>query len=506
MYHSLKSLFHRQHRRAFRPATRQITLGVENLEDRLVPSGNPLNFLIGSINVEAKYASLGGAQGFLGAPTSAIQQAPDGVGVFQDYKNGDIYWTSYSGAHEMNGLILQKWQAMGGTNFGYPTTDETTTPDGAGRYNHFELQTSSGMALAAIDWTPTTGAHEIHGAIAAKFFSLGAESFFGEAVTDETTTPDGAGRYNHFEYFAASGKFSLNNPAVSAIDWTPETGAHDVYGAIAAKFFSLGAESYGEAVTDTVTIANFTYQGQYNSFERFLDLWGMEIPLTQTSIDWTAGQGGFTAAGPQFSDIVQGGGPTCWILASMAAAEHSDVNLAQRITYEGNNWYSVWLYNFNDPKTRPTGGMYQETEQVYFNGLTTSADPVFNTLVPSQSWVIIMQRAVIQAVSDWDPTQSITNPHGGSAGDALEMLTGKVASYASAQAGNIEQQISSDLANNDEVVLDTKGQGTKTLVADHSYDVLSCNSKTVTLYNPWGFEVTVAWSVISQDGNDFDII
>src|ERR1700733_8106952 len=97
----LKSSFNRKQPRAVRPATRQVKLGVEHLEDRLVPSGNPLNFLIGMANVDAKYASLGGSKGFLGAPTSAIQQAPDGAGVFQDYKNGDIYWTSYSGAHEM---------------------------------------------------------------------------------------------------------------------------------------------------------------------------------------------------------------------------------------------------------------------------------------------------------------------------------------------------------------------------------------------------------------------
>ena len=39
----------------------------------------------------------------------------------------------------------------------YPVTDETGTPDGVGRFNHFEG--------GSIYWTPGTGAKEVHGAI-----------------------------------------------------------------------------------------------------------------------------------------------------------------------------------------------------------------------------------------------------------------------------------------------------------------------------------------------------
>ena len=40
----------------------------------------------------------------------------------------------------------------------YPVNDETATPGGGvGRYNHFQC--------GSIYWKPATGAHEVHGAI-----------------------------------------------------------------------------------------------------------------------------------------------------------------------------------------------------------------------------------------------------------------------------------------------------------------------------------------------------
>ena len=62
---------------------------------------------------------------------------------------------------------------------GFPTTDETPTPDGIGRFNHFADDGS-------IYWTPTTGAWSIHGAIRDKWASLGWEkSCQGYPVSDE---------------------------------------------------------------------------------------------------------------------------------------------------------------------------------------------------------------------------------------------------------------------------------------------------------------------------------
>ncbi|HEY7131410.1 MAG TPA: hypothetical protein VH440_04110, partial [Candidatus Limnocylindrales bacterium] len=66
---------------------------------------------------------------------------------------------SQNATHEVHGAIRDRYDALGdeGSILGYPTTDETGTSDGVGRFNHFEA--------GSIYWTPATGAHEVHGLI-----------------------------------------------------------------------------------------------------------------------------------------------------------------------------------------------------------------------------------------------------------------------------------------------------------------------------------------------------
>ena len=146
---------------------------------------------------------------------------------------------------EVHGEIYRKWISLGGTAFGIPETDETTAPDGIGRFNHF----SGG---GSIYWTPQTGAYEVHGAIRVKWAEYGWERL-GYPVTDETATPDGVGRYNHF------------TNGVS-IYWTPETGAHAIWGDIRKRWEALGWErSYlGYPTSDE---QDFSEGGRANSFQ-----------------------------------------------------------------------------------------------------------------------------------------------------------------------------------------------------------------------------------------------
>jgi hypothetical protein len=163
--------------------------------------------------IEAKYKSLGGAQGVLGAPTSSLGTTPGGIGHYRHYSGGSIYHTFPTGAHVVWGAILEKWESLGWEQspLGFPTTDEIQTPDGIGRYNHFEG--------GSVYWTPQTGAHVVWGAILEKWRDLGWEkSVVGYPTSDEGGAPDGIGRYNHFER--------------GSIYWTPQTGAHEVHGAI----------------------------------------------------------------------------------------------------------------------------------------------------------------------------------------------------------------------------------------------------------------------------------
>jgi uncharacterized protein with LGFP repeats len=70
-------------------------------------------------------------------------------------------------------------------------TDETTTPDGIGRFNHFQG--------GSIYWTPATGAHEVHGAIRDRWASLGWErSRLGYPTSDELVWA-GTGRVSRFQ-------------------------------------------------------------------------------------------------------------------------------------------------------------------------------------------------------------------------------------------------------------------------------------------------------------------
>lgn len=143
-------------------------------------------------DIDDKYTQLGGAAGFLGAPTTAENVAPDGIGRYRHYRSGSIYWSPTTGAYEVHGDIRGLWSRKGWeTSFlGYPLSDETPTPDGVGRFNNFQG--------GSIYWSPTTGAHEIHGAIRDIWLSLGWERGPGYPLTDETVTPDGA-RCNQFQ-------------------------------------------------------------------------------------------------------------------------------------------------------------------------------------------------------------------------------------------------------------------------------------------------------------------
>ena len=210
-------------------------------------------------DIDIKYAQLGGAAGFLGFAVTPENVAPDGIGRYRHYQGGSIYWSPATRAHEVHGAIRGKWSSLGWERsfLGYPLTDETRTPDGVGRFNHFQGgsiywtpgtgrtrctgrsavsgRASAGSAASSatrsptrrttpdgvgrynhfqggsIYWTPATGAHEVHGAIRGKWSSLGWErSFLGYPLTDETTTPDGVGRYNHFQG--------------GSVYWTPATG------------------------------------------------------------------------------------------------------------------------------------------------------------------------------------------------------------------------------------------------------------------------------------------
>jgi hypothetical protein len=195
-------------------------------------------------------------------------------------------------------------------------------------------------------------------------------------------------------------------------------------------------------------------------------------------------------------DIQQNEGPTCWILASMAAVRHSGIDLSRRIHPQGGNWYAVELHNFNDAGSRPQSGLHRQTVRVFFDGTTTPADPKFDPQHPRSAWVVILQRAVLQAVHDWDPSQSITAPHGGGAGDAMAILTGGACTGFQARAADARKRVRQALAARRSVVLGRKG---------HYWAVVGVTPKGLRLYNPYGSRSTATWSEVVADDSDFVI-
>lgn len=201
--------------------------------------------------IKAKYNALGGAGSFLGpAQTELVGDAFDGYHVA--YEGGSICWSRATGANVVGGGIGIKWVSLEAQRgmLGYPLTHELTTPDGVGRYNVFqhgsiywtpatdahevhgaihETATSDslgryskfqkGSEKGAIYWTPSTGAYEIHGGIDAKWSSLGGEqSFLGYPTSDETPTGNSGGRYNNFQG--------------GSIYWSPRTGVYEHRGTL----------------------------------------------------------------------------------------------------------------------------------------------------------------------------------------------------------------------------------------------------------------------------------
>ena len=136
--------------------------------------------------IDKKYRALGGCNSFLGAAITAEIATPDGVGRFNHFQDGSIYWTPSTGAFEVHGAIRAKWEALDWEKgvLGYPVSDEMKTPDGVGRFNHFQN--------GSIYWTPQTGAHEVHGTIRDKWAETGWETGpLGYPTSDEYAVAEG---------------------------------------------------------------------------------------------------------------------------------------------------------------------------------------------------------------------------------------------------------------------------------------------------------------------------
>ncbi len=118
--------------------------------------------------------------GVLGYPTSDELVNSDGIGRRQYFDGGTVYW-KLNEAYYVAGAIRDKWGETGWESgfLGYPVSDETGTADGIGRFNRFE----NGM----IYWTPQYGVHPVSGGILVKWSYSGFEGgSWGYPTADQT--------------------------------------------------------------------------------------------------------------------------------------------------------------------------------------------------------------------------------------------------------------------------------------------------------------------------------
>lgn len=106
--------------------------------------------------IEAKYKALGGCGSVLGVPKSNELGTPDGVGRYSVFDHGSIYWTPNTGAHEVLGVIRDKYASVGweAGALGYPVSDEYAIA--GGRKSDFQH--------GAISWNAATNVATVMGA------------------------------------------------------------------------------------------------------------------------------------------------------------------------------------------------------------------------------------------------------------------------------------------------------------------------------------------------------
>ena len=171
-----------------------------------------------------RYQAIGGEAGPLGLPVSGESDGARGGVRISGFQGGRIYWSSPTGAHEVYGAILQRYQAIGGElgPLGLPVSGE-----GPGIRPNIRISMFQG---GRIYWSAPTAAHEVYGAILQRYLATGGDAGpLGLPVSGEVPGGRAGSRISIFQ----GGR----------IYWSGPTGAQEVYGAILQRYLSVGAEN-----------------------------------------------------------------------------------------------------------------------------------------------------------------------------------------------------------------------------------------------------------------------
>ncbi len=117
--------------------------------------------------IDDKYFALGGPGGFLGQPIdagagSAEMDTADGRGRVRDFEGGSIYWTPTTGAHEVHGDIRARWADMSWERsyLRYPVEDERNAFPTERPLGQFQGARTSRFQGGYIVWAPGHGTED----------------------------------------------------------------------------------------------------------------------------------------------------------------------------------------------------------------------------------------------------------------------------------------------------------------------------------------------------------
>lgn len=235
-------------------------LGLPTSDEGGVPDGRANSFSEGQVlwsagtGAHAVYGLIGDRYRLLGGPTSVLglpvadeaDVSPGARGV--RFQGGAVLWSGPTGAHEVYGMIDDKYDALSGAGglMGLPLSGEVGVTNG--RANVFQG--------GNIYWSGATGAHTLLGEIKAKYLAVGGSAFLGLPVSDEVDVAPGA-------------RASLLT--LGGIYWSGVTGAHPVYGYIDRRYVADGGVgAYGLPLTDeygTATGRSQTFERAYLDFD-----------------------------------------------------------------------------------------------------------------------------------------------------------------------------------------------------------------------------------------------
>lgn len=207
--------------------------------------------------IYAKYSSMNAAKrselGFLVSDETDTTKSGGRKSVFN---KGAIYWSGGTGAIPVLGQLYLDYEDLGESKaFGFPTSEERNINGGKEQiFQGCQMYHRNG----------DSNAHEVHGAILAKFLSIGGITQWGFPMTHEMDVKKGASVIGKFSEFEGC-----------TVYWSPGTGAFEVHGDIRRKYQEIGGplSDLGFPTSDEKNIPNFSGAGRINTFQKGSILW-----------------------------------------------------------------------------------------------------------------------------------------------------------------------------------------------------------------------------------------